>query len=300
MIAVAAVPAAKTVIQHAKDSSDFAQACARVRPARGYPALLAFGLAPALVAKLREAALEAIARYGVHGWLSSGGRLSGGVYDSLSLTFNPDLRDPAITDVHQSTLGTSVNKDDEFFYGKTGRFAGLKATYFDTYGFRMPTPAAKTGFLGEFLAGCGLSLVRSRLSVLSAGAGAPLPFHLGWHRDEPVFENLRLNIPLAGSPEYRLQLEHRLDNPDQRSGSMTEHFLEPGKAYTFDTHRPHRVFAAGPSEVRRIHLVLGFSPWFRYDAAGDAWMPNEHYGVTHPFDIVSAGGVHPAIRKDAH
>jgi hypothetical protein len=297
-LAVKSAPKATTFIQHVKDTTDFARACRKVRRSRPPSDLISFHLAQEVCDGLLSAARDAIRTYGLHGWLSKDGRLTAGTYDSLSLTSNPDLRDPGITDVHQSTLGTSVNRDDEFFYGATHRFSGLKHTYFDTYGFRQPTPAARTGFLGEFLSQCSLSLVRSRLSVLRAGPDAPLPFHLGWHRDEPVFENLRINIPLCGSPDYLLQLEHVLDQPDEASQSMSSHYLEPGRGYTFDTHRPHRVYAARPTKADRIHLVLGFSPWFSYDAEADSWSPNEHYGATHPFDIVCGGGLHPAIRLD--
>lgn len=38
-------------------------------------------------------------------------------------------------------------------------------------------------------------LIRSRLSVLIGERGITSDFMDGWHRDEPVFENLRLNIP---------------------------------------------------------------------------------------------------------
>jgi hypothetical protein len=287
-----------TRIQHIKDTTDFLRACAGVRASRRYPALIALRLPARLLEALRCAALAAIRRYGAHGWLSREGRITEGSYDSLSLTHNPDLRDPKITDVHQSTLGTSVNRGDEFFYGATHRFSALRNTYFDTYGFRVPTPAARAGALGEFLAECRLSLVRSRLSVLRGTVDAPPPFQAGWHRDEPVFENLRINIPLTGTPAYRLQLEHRRGKPDPRSATMSTHFLRPGSAYTFDTHRPHRVFAARPCANERIHLVLGFSPWFRYDVARDAWTPNEHYGARHPFDIVGDGNLHPEIGRD--
>jgi hypothetical protein len=76
---------------------------------------------------------------------------------------------------------------------------------------------------------------------------------------------------------------------------MTNHYLAPGKAYTFDTHRPHRVFPRERSDIDRVHLVLGFAPWFRYDRGADAWEPNEFYGRVHPFDIVRSGALHPAL-----
>ena len=298
-IALAAVPEAKTFMHYVRDRSDYARLCESVRPARDYPGLLALRLPADYVEKLRAAALRAIGRYGVHGWLSSQGRITAGAYDSMSLTYNPDLQDPEITDVHQSTLGTSVNRQDEFYYGTTRKVTVLKNSYFDTYGFRVQTPAARTGFLGEFLDACKLSLIRSRLSILRSGSGRRLPFSFGWHRDESVFENLRVNIPLVGSPEYLLQIEQRREKPAARSRSMITRYMEPGYAYVWDTHKPHRVYEAKRSAIDRVNLVLGFSSWFDYDAKRDAWRPNEHYGRKHPFDIVCEGGLHPALRLEA-
>jgi hypothetical protein len=285
------------IFRHMGGSLDYAAACARVRPSRPVPKLLAFTLPKDLFEGLREAAEEAVARFGVHGWLSSEGRKDDDAYLSLSLTHNPDLQDPGIEDVHQSTLGTSVNPVNEFYYGAVQRFRKLKNTYFDTYGFRLRTPAAEVGALGEFLSQCGLSLVRSRLSVLRGKEEACGDFRFGWHRDEPVYENLRINIPLRSDRSYRLQLESKLDKPDSSSPTMSDHYLAPGKAYTFDTNRPHRVYPKAACELDRIHLVLGFSPWFRYDREADAWQPNEFYGRVHPFDIVRSGALHPALAR---
>jgi hypothetical protein len=290
------LPADKTVIGHIADGWGFREACANVKPEKAARGLVAMRLPDELLGDLREAASEAVARHGVHGWLTKEGRRDEDPYLSLSLTYNPDLEDPGIRDVHQSTLGTSVNPSGEFYYASTGRHRKLKDSYFDTYGFRLRTPAAKRGALGRFLSECRLSLVRSRLSVLRGDHGGECAFEYGWHRDEPVFENLRINIPLFSHRSFRLQLEHERDKPDERSPTMSEHYLAPGKAYTFDTNRPHRVYPKSPSKADRLHLVLGFSPWFRYDAKADAWEPNEHYGKTHPFDILRGGGLHPALR----
>jgi hypothetical protein len=275
--------------------SDYRAACARVKPRKQVRRLLAFELPRRLFADLRASADEAIRRHGLHGWLSAEGRSAGDPYVSLSLTHNPDLEDPGIRDVHQATLGTSVNARDEFYWGSVRRFRKLKNTYFDTYGFRVPTPAAGIGALGEFLSQCRLSLVRSRLSALRGSSQVCGDFSFGWHRDEPVFENLRINIPLRSDPSFRLQLERARDQPAADSPTLSEHYLAPGKAYTFDTHRPHRVFPTARSPIDRLHLVLGFSPWFHYDREADAWQPNEFYGRVHPFDIVRGGALHPAI-----
>jgi hypothetical protein len=290
------LPDEKPIFRHIGERTDYAAACARVKPRRATRGVLAFTLPRELFEGLREAADAAVARHGLHGWLSAEGRNNDDPYLSLSLTHNPDLVDPGIRDVHQSTLGTSVNPMSEFYYGSVQRFRKLKNTYFDTYGFRVRTPAARAGALGDFLTQCRLSLVRSRLSVLRGTAAACASFRFGWHRDEPVFENLRINIPLRSDRSYRLQLERSLDQPDPESKTLSSHYLAPGKAYTFDTHRPHRVYPVAVSRVDRIHLVLGFSPWFRYDERADAWEPNEFYGRVHPFDIVRSGALHPALR----
>jgi hypothetical protein len=290
------LPESTSIFRNVATRPDFVAACAAVKSHRPVRGLLACRLPEGLLRALRAAARRAIDSHGLHGWLSHEGRNDDDAYVSLSLTYNPDLEDPGVRDVHQSTLGSSVNQLTEFYYGNVRRFRKLKHSYFDTYGFRRLTPAAKTGALGEFLGQCGLSLVRSRLSVLRGSHGEAGSFEFGWHRDEPVFENLRVNIPLVSHRSFRLQLERERDQPDPASATMSTHYLAPGSAYTFDTHRPHRVFAAAPCDVERVHLVLGFAPWFRYDARVDAWEPNEFYGRVHPFDIVRSGGLHPALR----
>jgi hypothetical protein len=292
-VAVAEVPKASTILAHLKRASGFEAACRRV-PGPRPEGVLCFALPRGLVAGLRAAAKEAIGRYGLHGWLTRKGWQSS-YYESLSLTYNPELRDRGMRDVHQSTLGTSANLPSEFYYGSVHRLRELKNSYFDTYGFRRPTPAARIGALGKFLSECRLSLVRSRLSVLYGDEAGRIGFDFGWHRDEPVFENLRLNIPLVAHPSYRLQIEHEADVPSADSPDMSTHYLKTGCAYTFDTHRPHRVFPARPCRIMRVHLVLGFAPWFRYDAASDRWSPNEYFGRVHPFEIVRGGGLHPAL-----
>jgi hypothetical protein len=292
---VADLPGELSIFRNVSARPEFAAACARTQPRSAARDVIACKLPKRLLEGLRGAALHAIEEYGLHGWLTSEGRSKDDPYLSLSLTYNPDLDDPGVRTVHQSTLGTSVNRRDEFYYGQVGRFAKLKHSYFDTYGFRIPTPAARIGALGEFLGQCRLSMVRSRLSVLRARHADVCAFDFGWHRDEPVFENLRLNIPLFSHRSFRLEIEHQRDRPERRSRTMSSHYLAPGSAYTFDTHRPHRVYATAPSRADRIHLVLGFAPWYRYDAAADVWEPNEFYGRVHPLDLVRSGALHPAL-----
>jgi len=304
-VKAAATPA--TTRFRIEQNFDFAEACARAPRYQSFAGVLRFALPKTLVAGLRAAAREAIGRYGLHGFLNSKGRHPGD-YESLSLTYNPDLRDPGIRDVHQSTLGNSDIMPEEYYNDTTHlnrngrrlqRLSDTADTYFDTYGFRLLTPAAKIGALGKFFSECGLSPVRSRLSVLYGDRVDQIGFDFGWHRDEPVFENLRINIPLVAHSNYRLQIEHAREFPSETSPDMSLHYLKTGYAYTFDTNRPHRVFPYRPCQIMRVHLVLGFSPWFRYDASDDMWVPNEYYGRVHPFEILRHGGLHPALKPVA-
>lgn len=291
-------PEALTIVQHLKDKTPFQEASAALN-SKTSSQLLAIPLPATLYEGLQDAAYQAIDAHGLHGWLSAEGRHHDHNYQSLSLVYNPDMQEPGVEDVHQATLGTSFNPISEFFYNSVQRHRGLKNTYFDSYGFRLRTPAAKLGALGTFLDQCGLTLIRSRLSVLIGERGITADFLDGWHRDEPVFENLRLNIPLTSDPAYRLQIEHEKDKPQADSDTMTEHFLAPGYAYTFNTNIPHRVYVKEPSNQPRIHLVLGFAPWFDHDAEQDHWRANPHFGKTHPFDLLRTGQLHPALKAQA-
>jgi hypothetical protein len=209
------------------------------------------------------------------------------VYGGFSLTYNPDHQDGL--DPHVSSIGTPKNARSEFFWNATDSHEVLKNSYFDTYGFRALTPAATRGYLGELISEFKLPLIRSRVGIIP---GENIDFENkvyqeshGWHRDEPVFENLRINIPIQTDENYVFQMEG--DEP---------YHLELGKAYTWDTHQAHRVYARAKTTTMRIHLVLGFSPWFNYDPKTDAWWPNAYFGNLHPFDMLAEGIVNPRLR----
>lgn len=300
------VPDHQTIFRALRERYDLESASRAVGRPRttGWEPLLALRLSEHRLRGLRQAARQAIDQYGVHGWLSDSGRIEGMPYESLSLSYNPDLKEPGVDDVHQSTLGTAHNDlvpDDVVgYYSSTGATDyQVKHTYFDTYGFRALTPAAQIGALGQFLKQCRLSLVRSRLAVLYGDLPAATTFDFGWHHDETVFENLRLNIPLVTNRNYQLQIESQRAEPDEASASMSSHYLKSGFAYTFDTRRMHRVFATRRSNVIRAHLVLGFSPWFDHDKETDTWAPNEFFGKIHPFDILASGALHPGLSVSA-
>ncbi len=284
-IRVADVPPEMTVFQYLRARCELDRAAARCVPRVGRRARLSFALDGLDLAALRAEVEDALARLGFRGWRHAGGQSR--VYGGLSLTWNPrhqDGPDPA-----SATLGTPRNARDQFFWNATGTHERLRDSYFDSYGFAQRTPFAREGRLGAFLGGFSRSLVRSRVGVIpgaavDAGDEAYLARE-GWHRDEPVFEVLRLNIPLATDPGFVFQM----------AGEPPYH-LAVGRAYTWDTNRPHRVFCRGGTTATRIHLVLGIAPWFDHDPAEDTWSPNEFFGRVHPFDMAAEGLLHPAIR----
>ena len=276
--AVSEVPSDQTIFSHIRKHSKYEKACNAVRCRLANTEKIELALADVDLASLRQSILDIIDERGFVGWQHKDGQSR--TYGGFSLTYNPDHQDGM--DPHVSSIGTPKNLRTEFFWNATERHERLKHSYFDTYGFRRRTPASQHGYLGEFLNGFTRPLVRSRVGIIpgeNVDASNPLyQKNEGWHRDEPVFENLRINIPLQTDEQYVFQMQG--DSP---------YHLEVGKAYSWDTNRPHRVFARGPTRTMRIHLVLGFSPWFDYCETSDSWSPNEFFGKLHPFDMLTEG-----------
>jgi hypothetical protein len=235
-----------------------------------------------LVEELRAAVLDAMAKFGHSGWRRQDGVSS--TYGGFSLAFNPDHQDNLDTNV--SSLGTPQNAGDKFYYNQRARNLPAKNSYFDTYGFRRRTPASQHSELGSFLDALRRPLVRSRVGIIYGERVDPADenyrANAGWHRDEPIYENLRVNIPLQTDPNFVFEIE----------GQPARH-LEVGKAYSWDTHIPHRVYCNGPTRLERIHLVLGVAPWFDYNADEDSWRANEFFGRVHPFELLRTGQIHP-------
>ncbi|MBL8701909.1 MAG: hypothetical protein JNK67_26235 [Alphaproteobacteria bacterium] len=274
-----------TVFQYIRAVSDYDRLVATVRPRTGRRSRYMYALEPELVAALTASATTLAAEIGFRGWRHAEGESRS--YGGISLTWNPAHQDAL--DPHASTLGTPRNSREAFYWSATQGHARLRDSYFDTYGFRTRTPASRHGELGRFIDGFTRTLVRSRIGIIpGADVDATDRSYLareGWHRDEPVFENLRLNIPLVTDPNFVFQM----------AGEAPYH-LAPGYAYTWDTHRAHRVFCAGPTRTMRIHLVLGFAPWFDWVEDEQAWRANEYFGRVHPFDMAAEGLLHPALR----
>ena len=211
-------------------------------------------------------------------------------YENLSLTFNPDSEG----DPHHSTLGCEKLSTEQLFYASKesiARVGSMQNSYYDTYGFRHPSPVAtqELGFVTKLFK---RSLVRSRLSFIRAGQPQPSSFFWGWHKDEPVFENLRVNIHVTDSQAHRIQImkEDRMPmNP--WDADIAEHRFEVGFGYSWDTIIPHRACAIGMPAHDRAALIYGVSPWFDYDAKTDTWAPNEFFGKKHPLQMLIDGDV---------
>jgi hypothetical protein len=157
----------------------------------------------------------------------------------------------------------------------------LRNGYFDTYGFRYLTSAAKHGYHGEFFKNRWLrNMCRSRTAYINGSLYQEKIADYMWHYDEPIFMNLRINIPLQTSDSYVFEIK------DQYKGKF-----ETGYAYTWNTEIVHRVYAEKPDTTQRIHLVIGSSPWFDYIEEEKAYVSNEFFGEMHPFDMVANGHV---------
>jgi hypothetical protein len=154
-----------------------------------------------------------------------------------------------------------------------------KNGYFDTYGFRKLTEGAKNGYLGDLLQNkFKRSIVRSRVATIDASKWLPKMKDYMWHYDEPLYLNLRINIPLTTSPNYIAEIK-----------DVAEFQFEPGYGFCWETTIVHRVYAKLPEKSTRTNLVIGSSPWFDYDQEQDAYISNEFYGEMHPFDMLLNG-----------
>lgn len=232
--------------------------------------------------EIREACTEAIDKFGFNAWQNTLG--DGKSYGGLSLVYNPDYVDETIN-INAHTLGTKQNTPDQFFYGRTENFDTVRNTYFDSYSFRFYSPCVTETKLYNFLKDFKRSPIRSRLATIqSEYVPESQRAKFGWHRDEPIYENLRVNIPITTDDTYMFQMENQ-----------SPVHLDIGNMYSLDTHLPHRVFPTTSERKTRTHVVLGFSPWFDYNKEDDSFVSNEFYGKMHPLDMLVSGHVHDKI-----
>jgi hypothetical protein len=278
------VPETHTVSRWLKENTDWVDLMKTMRSRIQYPKVMAFTIDNFDTVALNNSILEATKLYGDHGWMAADGKSS--QYTGFSLVYNPKQLDNL--DPHASTLGTPRNVVDEFFWNRTENHTTLKNSYFDGYGFNTPTPASEYGELGNFLKRSLRTRIRSRLSTLHGKHyDGNRKDTRGWHKDEPIFENLRINIPITTNEHYLFEIEN-----------YPPTHLDTGWAYTWNTYIPHRVFSNTADQSLRTHLVLGFSPWWDYLPEENAWIQNEFYGIKHPFDMMVDGDIFQGLHLD--
>lgn len=237
---------------------------------------------------LLDACVEIEGVYGLRGFVSSDGVDADSAYANISLTCNPNMDG----DPNYSTLGSEKLTRSEHYYATEStiqKVGQLRDSYYDTYGFFQPTYPAITS-LSKLTGAFKRNLVRSRMSVIRGGRMETTSFNWGWHKDEPVFENLRINIHVTDSPAHRIQVM-RTDRMPQSlfDPDLVEHRFEVGVGYSWDTHLPHRPCAKGATLDDRIALVYGVSPWF--DLVDGEWEPNEFFGKKHPHQMLVDGDI---------
>lgn len=227
-------------------------------------------------------------KYPLRGFVSADGVDADPDYANVSLTYNPVMD----ADPNYSTLGTTKLTKAEHFYATpetVSKLGSARDSYYDTYGFSTPTAPALDE-LSQITTAFKRNLVRSRMSVIRAGRTAPAGFFWGWHKDEPVYENLRINIHVTDSPEHAIQnmsVDRMPEGPNDPA--IVEHRYEVGYGYSWDTNLPHRACAVTVPNRDRIALIYGVSPWF--DLVDGEWVPNEFFGKKHPLQMLLDGDV---------
>lgn len=277
---VDSIPNSYSVFGYLKEHTDWFETKENCKPRRKYPSILELNIEGFDVNKMAESITDGYEKFGAYGWLTKDEVLD--AYQGVSLVYNPYHQEKL--DPHRSTLGTSKNASDQFFYGKTENHDYPKNSYFDSYSFNTKTPFMENGYLGEFGKTFKRTQIRSRCSTIHPECmDQSKPPLKRYHRDEEIFENLRVNIPVTTYHTYFFEIQ----------GTPMKH-LEVGKAYTFDSNIPHSVFTTEHVPVTRTNLVLGFSPWFDYLPEEKAWVQNEFWGK-HPFDMLMDGDIIPGV-----
>lgn len=274
-----------------------------VKPRDTYPTLLKFAMPNVDVSQLLASTLDSMNVFG--NWNYRIGKDANGDtkvdhgYGGIGLSYNPNMTNSSHVNIHQQVQGNDnpgargLDGSNPFsrLSGTEGEAYSIKNSHYDTYGFCYRTPASKHTQLGEFLDTCKRTMVRSAVRIIYADQDGQVGDNklagVRWHTDEPMFENLRINIPLLTDPIFVLEQE----------GQPAAH-LETGYAYSWDTGKLHCAYATTrPTEPKqRIHLMLGFSCWWDFDEATGNWSQNEFFGKKHPLDMLADGDVIPGLK----
>lgn len=215
-------------------------------------------------------------------------------YGGIGLTYNPTHHELEQSNIHQQVQGNpkrAEGKENPYtqLTRQESRIYSKRNSHYDTYGLSYRTPASKHGYLGTFLDSCKRTMVRSAVRIIYAEHEGPVGTDkyagVTWHKDESMFENLRVNIPLVTDPIFELEQE-----------GYPPHHLEAGYAYSWDTNILHRAYAKERAPKHRIHLMLGFSCWWDFNEETGDWSQNEFFGKKHPMDMLVDGDVIPGLQ----
>ena len=195
----------------------------------------------------------------------------------LSLSYNPDTNEDEWATHSFGHLRYRKFLNGSYFEqpSKERQYA-VKNDYLDSYGYRRLLLQLKSlTHLSAFLNSFNLSVIRVTARTINNSQATELNSSLGYHTDDNPFEMVRVNLCLDNDGHYGLQYIN--SEPS---------FPKCGDLELIHTNTLHRVFVKPNALKQRTHLIIGLSPWFKYNEVEDCWEKNEYYGNTHPFDIV--------------
>lgn len=173
-------------------------------------------------------------------------------YKGISLTYDPEN----LSNIYSQTLGDDGNEN----YNDSMKFCYLNPIGKKIYNILIDCcPSLKN-----------LQITKSRIAILEGH----IKTSNTWHRDESPYECLRINIPIQTNSNYFFQLDNN------KPVNMKEGYL-----YWFDTRLMHRFFNKDIENFERIHLILGFSPWFNFNYQTKKWNINKYF-PKHPMNII--------------
>ena len=199
----------------------------------------------------------------LQGWRTKHG--TNETYKGFGLTHNPTFVDKT-ENIHHQVFGSKMLSQVYSQQKGIGDHTQIKDTYYDTFGFRKRDKLIDK-HLGFFLDRFNFHVCRSRVGFIF-GYGEEPNDDRGWHVDEPTSQLLRINIPLQTSDEYVMQYNNKT------------YTLETGNAYLWNTkirHRPTIVRKVTTKEPR-INVIVGVTPWLKYDKHSDTYNKNEYFG----------------------
>lgn len=225
--------------------------------------------------ELLEKNIKIAEEVGIQGWKSNFKESE--VYKGFSLTYNPDFIYSKDSSIYHQTFGSSKLTQNFSRVLDEGLHNETKNTYYDTYAFRKIPPVI-SNHLGNFFDKFNLSLLRSRTAFFKSNDLKNQNID-AWHKDEFPYHLLRINIPLQTSEEHVLDIlgEDEFGNTLE----ITNKHLETGKLYIWNTRIPHRIKVKynKKNSLPRIHMVLGFSPYFTYNKKNDSFVKNYLFGM---------------------